>query len=152
MSTSFALGRHVEHDPKSRAFLARMVEIPRTVLHAHNAPVLDQGKVGSCTGHTMAQALNTEFFNTARTGGTYLNDTEAVALYSAASFIDDIPGGYLPDDTGSSGLAVAKAAQQRRPFEGLRPDDQRKIGAEYDGENEEERKCDDSHVTSRVSE
>jgi hypothetical protein len=61
----------------------------------------------------MAQALNTEFFNAARKNGTYLNDSEAVSLYSAASFLDDIPGGYLPDDTGSSGLAVAKAAQQR---------------------------------------
>lgn len=97
----------------SRAFLARRVEIPRTVLHAHNAPVLDQGKIGSCTGHTMAQALNTEYFNAARKTGVFLNDSEAVALYSAASFLDDIPGGYLPDDTGSSGLAVAKAAKER---------------------------------------
>jgi len=37
----------------------------------------------------------------------------AVALYSEATRLDQWDGTYLPDDTGSSGLAVAKAAQRR---------------------------------------
>lgn len=112
MAEPFALGRHVQHDPASRGFMARMVSIPRTVLWAHNAPVLNQGNIGSCTGQAMAQCLNTEKFNSSRKGA-YLTEDDAIGLYSTASFLDNIEGGYLPTDTGSTGLAVAKAAQQR---------------------------------------
>ena len=44
--------------------------------------------------------------NTALTG---VDEDQAVALYSAATVLDGIPGQYTPDDTGSTGLAAAKA-------------------------------------------
>jgi hypothetical protein len=36
-----------------------------------------------------------------------------VSLYSDATRLDKVPGVYPPDDTGSSGLAAAKAAHKR---------------------------------------
>jgi hypothetical protein len=102
-----ALGRLVEHDPKSRFYQAAMATAPRSVLWGHHAPVLDQGDIGSCTGNALTQALNCDFFAKCRTH--YLTEADAVKLYSAATQLDDVPGSYPPDDTGSSGLAVAKA-------------------------------------------
>ena len=102
-----ALGRIVEHDPKSRFYQAAMAVAPRSVLWGHHAPVLDQGNVGSCTGNALAQALNCDYF--AKCRSHYLTENDALTLYSAATQIDDVPGIYPPDDTGSSGLAVAKA-------------------------------------------
>ena len=107
----YGLGRNVEHDVRSWHFPARRVE-PKTVLWEHNAPVLDQGQLGSCTGNALAQCLNTEFFKSSRPNGVYLTEGDAVALYSKATELDDFPGEYPPTDTGSSGLAVCKAGIQ----------------------------------------
>lgn len=108
-----ALGRLVEHDPRSRSFMAALAPAQRSVLWGHHAPVLDQGSLGSCTGNAMAQLLNTDLFNTSRgkvkTG--YLTEDDAVKLYHNATILDGYPGTYPPDDTGSSGLGVAKAAK-----------------------------------------
>lgn len=103
-----ALGRHVEHDPQSRDYPARRLAGPaKSVLWPHLAPVLDQGNLGSCTGNALAQLLNTAKFKNVRT--RYLTEDVALRLYSKATALDDEPGAYPPDDTGSSGLAVAKA-------------------------------------------
>lgn len=105
-----ALGRVVEHDARSRQFSVRPVSEVRTVLWRHNAPVLDQGEVGGCTGFALAQCLNTEVFTHSRgAAGAYLTASNALALYEMATQLDDIPGSYPPIDTGSSGLAVCKA-------------------------------------------
>lgn len=109
----FTLGRHIQHDPRSKRFMAHIIETPRTVLWDHKGPVLDQLKIGSCTGTAMAQCLNTDAFTNARKNGLYLTQAEGIALYSAATILDDIPGAYLPEDTGSTGLAVCKAAVQQ---------------------------------------
>jgi hypothetical protein len=45
-------------------------------------------------------------------GTACLHEDTAVALYESATVLDGFPGTYPPDDTGSSGLGVAKAAQQ----------------------------------------
>ena len=58
----------------------------------------------------MSQALNTAPF---KRRGRVLVEADAVALYSRATVLDGFPGEYPPDDTGSSGLAVAKAAVER---------------------------------------
>lgn len=109
------LGRRVDHDPRNRdyPYLARRAIPLRSVLWPHLAPVLDQGMLGSCVGHAMAQALNATRFRPARPKGRYLTQSAAVSLYSQATALDDVVGQYPPTDTGSSGLAVAKAARQR---------------------------------------
>lgn len=110
------LGRHVEHDSESRRFAAAADATVKSVLWPHAAPVLDQGQLGSCTGNATAQLLNTELWTVARTKikgkGKWLTESDAVQLYHLATTLDDVPGTYPPDDTGSSGLAVAKAAKQ----------------------------------------
>lgn len=110
------LGRTVEHDERSRAFgfpVATKVAL-KSVLWEHRSPVLDQGDVGSCTGNAMAQLCNTTAFTAARTranAGKFLDEAHALWFYSMATRLDDVEGSYPPDDTGSSGLAVAKAAK-----------------------------------------
>jgi hypothetical protein len=56
-----------------------------------------------------------------------LDEAGAVALYSAATGIDDYPGEYPPDDTGSDGLSIAKALTAAGMVSGYRwaftPDD-----------------------------
>lgn len=103
-----ALGRHVEHDERSRAFaLVPVATKPVTLQWPIDTPILDQGQVGSCTGNALAQWLNTRF---AKQGtDRVLTELHALKLYSAATRRDNIPGAYPPDDTGSSGLAVCKA-------------------------------------------
>jgi hypothetical protein len=54
------LGRHVVHDSRSRRFAgagARSEDSPQVVRHTVHIPVIDQGDVGSCTGHAGTNAL-----------------------------------------------------------------------------------------------
>jgi hypothetical protein len=104
-----ALGRLVEHDPQSKVYPARRAARPRTVLWDHHAPVLDQGDLGSCTGNALAQCLNTTKFAASRPKRRYLDESYARLLYAKATVLDDFPGQWPTNDTGSSGLAVAKA-------------------------------------------
>jgi hypothetical protein len=76
-------------------------------VHTHYGRVLDQGNVGSCTGNAMAQAL---MAGPLRQRGRTVSQRTALALYSRATELDPWEGDYPPDDTGSSGLAVCKAA------------------------------------------
>lgn len=110
------LGRHVNHDSRSKAYQIR----PRASL-AHSAvwprrtPILDQGNLGSCTGNAAAGVLGTDpLYATLAADlqvGLKLDEDEAVRLYSAASKLDAYAGEYPPEDTGSDGLSVAKAAK-----------------------------------------
>jgi hypothetical protein len=111
-----ALGRLVEHDPRSRNFAAALAPAQRNVLWPHHAPVLDQGQVGSCTGNAMAQLLNTDVFAKSRAAAGvsgFLTERDALKLYHDATVLDGFPGTYTPVDTGSSGLGVAKAAKKQ---------------------------------------
>jgi hypothetical protein len=105
---TYALGRLVQHDPRSLAFPAELAPL-RTVTHRHYGPVLDQGELGSCTGNAIAQALNC---TPLRRGRVLLTEADAVKLYSRATVLDEFDGSYPPEDTGSSGLAVCKAAKE----------------------------------------
>lgn len=110
MSDLRPLGRVVQHDPRSRAFAVQVNEAAplKKVLWHRYGTVLNQGRLGSCTGNAIAGALNTApFWKPGRT----LTEKDAVVLYCAATHLDDVPGSYPPDDTGSSGLAVCKAAK-----------------------------------------
>lgn len=102
------LGRHIEHDPRSRNFPAAVAPVA-DVMHVRHGKPFDQGNLGSCTGNAMAGALMTApYYASGRT----LNEQTAVQLYEQATKLDQIAGSYPPDDTGSTGLAVAKAAKK----------------------------------------
>jgi hypothetical protein len=103
------LGRHVEHDSRSRGF-GVVHDAARPLLSkvwGRHCKPFDQGDIGSCTGNAMAGLLMTEPYFVP---GRVLTEEDALRLYKLATRLDKIPGHYLPEDTGSSGLAVAKAA------------------------------------------
>src|SRR3954465_3152510 len=113
------LGRHVVHDSRSLRYLVRAAD-PKTlksIKHFVNIPILDQGDLGSCTGHAGTNALASDAFWSA--GATVLKQDAAadhqyaVGLYSDATKLDPWPGQYEPDDTGSDGLSIAKALLTR---------------------------------------
>jgi hypothetical protein len=124
------LGRHVRHDPRSRAYQHPAADVATltSVRHVRGIPVLDQGQVGSCTGNAAEGAAGTDpiyaaipaSLTTRPTGDATVDEAQAVALYSAATQIDDAPGSYPPDDTGSDGLSVAKATMQAGLISGYR--------------------------------
>lgn len=117
------LGRHVEHDPRSRAYALSEDLLPSTyssATHTVRIPVLNQGDLGSCTGNAAEAFAGTDPLYAAipatvkarPTGDADADETQAVALYSAATRLDNVQGVYPPTDTGSTGVAVAKAAQK----------------------------------------
>lgn len=118
------LGRHVEHDSRSRdfAYMATRPVQERTVVWATAAPCLDQGQLGACTGFSTAQLINTVPFTKARQRirGRYLTAQDARKIYSLATQLDKISGQWPPEDTGSSGLGAAKAGRQLGYFAGYR--------------------------------
>ena len=101
------LGRHVEHDPRSRSFALPMQGAIRTTTWRRHVPAFQQGDLGSCTGNALIGACMTAPLFKA---GRILTEADAVDLYSHATKLDDIEGEYPPEDTGSSGLAVCRAA------------------------------------------
>src|SRR3982750_980861 len=105
------LGRHVEHDPRSRDYdITRTAPVDiRPVDWARHSPILDQGQLGSCAGNAMAGWLACEPHCTNEREGGRWAEGEAVELYSLATQMDPYPGVFPPDDTGTSGNAVAKA-------------------------------------------
>jgi hypothetical protein len=103
------LGRHVEHDERSKAFAVERAPTLKSARYERHCAPYDQGALGSCTGNAMAGLLMTSPF---WTPGRSLTEADAVRLYSEATELDSIKGIYPPDDTGSSGLAVAKAARK----------------------------------------
>lgn len=111
------LGRHVVHDSRSLRYLAPRRD-PRTlasVRHRVEIPIIDQGSVGSCTGHAGTAALGSEHFWAAGRDEIGPGDPHVYAehLYSAATIIDPWPGQWLPEDTGSDGLSIAKVLKSR---------------------------------------
>ncbi len=117
--TPYPLGRRVEHDPRSRNYaFTQAVAVLKTVSHRSYGLPLDQGNLGSCTGNAAAGALDTVPLH--KTGERILREKDAVTLYEAATRLDPWPGSYPPDDTGSSGLAVAKACKNAGYITGYR--------------------------------
>jgi len=108
------LGRQVEHDSRSWSYSAGTAAI-KTVTHRRHGKPFNQGNLGSCTGNAMAGLLMTDPF---WVKGRNLTEADAVALYKVATSFDNVPGKYPPDDTGSSGLAVMKAAVKAKYISG----------------------------------
>lgn len=112
--TDQRLGRHVEHDSRSRDFTIQ-VTTPKPEVDTFwtdTAPVLNQGNIGGCVGWTGADILNTDLFaplRMAKNKGKYFTNADGLKFYEAASKADSIAGAYPPDDTGSSGIGLGKA-------------------------------------------
>jgi hypothetical protein len=102
------LGRHVQHDERSKAFRVPVTGYtPTSKVWARHAGPFDQGQLGSCTGNAIAGlAMTDPFYDHHRR----LRQAQAVRCYSRATTFDEWDGTYPPDDTGSSGLAACKAA------------------------------------------
>lgn len=119
------LGRHVHHDPRSRAYAyAPRADVKAgvymSVKHTRHIPVLNQNDLGSCTGNACEGAIGTSGLYEALPAALRPSITDdaaceaaAVQLYSRATQLDGIPGSYPPSDTGSDGLSVAKAAKEK---------------------------------------
>jgi hypothetical protein len=122
--SGYALGRTVWHDPASKQYPI-VAELPqrdfKSVRHERHIPVLNQGNLGSCTGNAGTGLLGTGFlYNTlplelkARLAEPEFAEDFAVhALYSPATVIDPYVGAYPPQDTGSSGLSIAKVVKKQ---------------------------------------
>jgi len=109
------LGRHVVHDERSRefAFLGNPRKALASVRHQRHVPVWYQN-VGACTLNAGLGCLGTgPFYDTTKTLWTDWTEDAAVRLYSRATEIDEFPGTYPPEDTGSSGLAAAKVLKEK---------------------------------------
>jgi hypothetical protein len=112
-----ALGRLVEHDERSRnfAFTAATPKLEADTFWPDSAPVLNQGNIGGCVGWTGADILNTAPFTpvrTAKNSGQFYADADGLKFYEAATRADNISGSYPGQDTGSSGLGLAKALKK----------------------------------------
>lgn len=126
----FRLGRHIEHDPRSLRYAHGVLpqSAVKSVEWTRRIPVLDQGRLGSCTGNAATGLLGTDSAGRTATttvtigaagaaashglftaGEHTLDETFAVKLYSLATILDGISGQYPPTDTGSTGIGVAKA-------------------------------------------
>ncbi len=101
------LGRHVEHDPRSRDFSADRAPQIKSVTHQATGLPLNQGELGSCTANALCGALDSapNF-----SGGKPYAEPEAVQLYERETQLEGDP--YPPNDPGGSGLMVCKAAKQ----------------------------------------
>jgi hypothetical protein len=104
------LGRHIEHDDRSKSYAYKASSAPRTVRHQRYIPVLNQGNLGACVGFSSVGCLGTgSFFHTVSRS---LDNAFGKVVYSLATELDAIKGAYPPNDTGSTGLGGAKALQQ----------------------------------------
>jgi hypothetical protein len=107
-------GRHVEHDERSRgfAFEAGKPGVDRTLMWSTTRTILNQKDLGACVGFTGADLLNTDMFAPVRKrfhAGKLYGNKDGIDFYHLATAKDSFPGTYPPDDTGSSGLGLAKA-------------------------------------------
>ena len=93
------LGRHVEHDPRSREYVAELAPQIQSVTHNASGLPLNQGQIGSCTANALCGALDS---TPNYAGGSPLNEQEAVNVYELETKLEGHP--YPPNDPGGSGL------------------------------------------------
>lgn len=107
------LGRQVVFDERSRSFaLGATIDTStwrsRTIRVYDPSPNPDQCH-GECTGCSKCTQLNAVGN---RVAGEVLRMADAHDIYGLATTLDPFEGTFPPDDTGSSTLAAAKAAQR----------------------------------------
>lgn len=108
------LGRQMVHDERSRAFPMRTGTIDRSAWRDRVIRVYDplpnpNQEVGCCTGVSKCSQLNAAGN---RVKGRVLGMADAIRIYSRNTQVDPWDGEFPPTDTGSSGLASAKTAQE----------------------------------------
>lgn len=105
------LGRHVEHDSRSRNFAVANWQIRRAITPIkwpRYSPIFDQGNVGACTGMALAGWLG----SSPHCGDpSMFGINEAFWIYALGTYFDAFPGHYPEQDTGSSGVGVCKGAR-----------------------------------------
>lgn len=109
------LGRHIEHHEASKRFLvpAKATATFTVVKYTGIAPILNQGNLGACTGYSCTALYSYIEPNLATLPSTPEEwDALAKKVYSVGTQNDEFDGEYPPDDTGSSGIGVAKASQK----------------------------------------
>jgi hypothetical protein len=99
-----ALGRHIQHDPRSRAFPAPMAAQVVSVKHRLTALPLDQEAHRCSTAHAVCGAVGS-----ADSSSPAVTSTAAVRIYERAKALE-APGTELSSEEGSSGLMACKAA------------------------------------------
>jgi hypothetical protein len=110
------LGRHVEHDDRSRDFryqAARQAQADK--LWGFSKPVLNQWDTNSCVTNTVMQFFNTDFATAFRNGHhvSWYTEGQALDAYHLATVADGISTDiYPPNDNGTTALGGAKAAQE----------------------------------------
>lgn len=115
--TPHRLGRHVEHDDRSRdfEFSGPRRGLDRDQLWTFSKPVLNQMNTSSCVGNTFTQFVNTDWCAPLRVHRKvdWYGEAEALECYHLATVADGISADiYPPADDGTSSLGGAKAAQQ----------------------------------------
>lgn len=101
------LGRHVNHDPRSRNYKASLAPAIVDTDHAVAGLPLDQGAVGCCTASALCGALNSA---PNYKGGAVLAESDALNLYTRETADEGYP--WPQYDPGGDGLAVCKAAKE----------------------------------------
>jgi hypothetical protein len=108
------LGEARSPRPASRCATCCRRRDSQSVEWERHIPILDQGNLGSCTGNALVGALGTgplwEALMRLLPKVPTLDEAMAVRIYSEAEKIDGGVG-YPPEDEGSYGLSVAKAAK-----------------------------------------
>jgi hypothetical protein len=97
------LGRHIHHDPRSRAFPAEQAVAVVSVTHVSTGLPLTQTR-GSCTAEALCGARDTE----PNTREPILVQADADRLYDEEIVLEG--GNPATDDPGGDGLTVCKAA------------------------------------------
>jgi hypothetical protein len=103
-------GRHIQRGPIFDAHVAEKTgaALANATYDRQCAP-FDQGSIGSCTGNASAGALMTTPLFVATRAFT---EVTAVEIYSEGTFFNGTPNDYYPpNDTGSSGPAVAQGLE-----------------------------------------
>ncbi len=100
------LGRHIDHDPRSRNFQAERATQIVSVKHNAVGLPLDQGDIGSCTANALCGAMDCTTGYRFKYGP--FTERGAVNLYKLETRNEGQP--YPPNDPGGTGLAVCKAA------------------------------------------
>jgi len=107
------LGRHIEHDPRSRDYRAEGAPAITDVEHkAHGLP-LNQLRAGKCTAEALSGAQNCDPFYPLRYADgrlAPLTDADSDQLYIRETTDEGQP--YPQYDPGGTGLAVCRAARE----------------------------------------
>jgi hypothetical protein len=116
------LGRNVYHDSRNLAYPWQRKDRKLTSqTWPRHIPILDQLKVGACTGNEETGALGCDpcwaALPASYQSAGDLDEQFALKIYSAAETIDG-DGPYPPNDNGSSGPSAAKAAMNLKLISG----------------------------------